>query len=470
MSLSRLWVFLAVALPALAALIAPMSTVDLTYHLRAGGEILAAGQTPTLDDWTFTAGGTAWVDQQWGAQVVFALVERLGGWTGIVVLRAALTGLVFACLYLVSRRNGLDARTSGLLSLLAFLVAAPAMAMRPQLLGMACFGLVLLLVAGRRAHPRGLCLAPIVIAVWANLHGSFFLGPAVLGLAWLEDIHDRVPSPHRTLALAVAGALAACLTPFGPLVWAYAASLSTNPEVTARITEWQPTSLRTAPGILFFGSLLAVALLIARRGRQVPWPALIALAAFAVLGIYAERGVAWWPLAAVATIAGARLLPSWREPAAGSPSMRRLNVVVAGALLLAGIAALPVWRPIDPGTGVPAGVLTDAPPKLTAELRTVGTAGDHVFNPQRWGSWFEYAIPDRLVAVDSRIELFPPEIWRDYEQVAAGLAGWQTKLDDWGVATVVVDVQDTAFAARLVEDGWRETHRDEDGLLFRRGD
>ena len=34
-----------------------------------------------------------------------------------------------------------------------------------------------------------------------------------------------------------------------------------NPLVTARISEWQPTSVGSVPGLLFFGSALAVVLL-----------------------------------------------------------------------------------------------------------------------------------------------------------------------------------------------------------------
>ena len=70
MSLGALWTFLAISLPMLAALLAPMSTVDLTYHLRAGAEMAASGSIPTVDTWTFTAAGEPWFDQQWGAQVI----------------------------------------------------------------------------------------------------------------------------------------------------------------------------------------------------------------------------------------------------------------------------------------------------------------------------------------------------------------------------------------------------------------
>ena len=237
MTLPRLWAFLAIALPTLAALIAAMSSVDLTYHLRAGAQILAGDGIPAVDTWTFTAAGLPWFDQQWGAQVVLSAAYQMAGWTGLVILRAGLVALIFGCLFEIGRRHGLGLRLAAWLALAAFVVSAPALALRPQLGGMALFAVTLLLVTDRRAHPARLWVIPVLVAVWANVHGSFFLGPLVLVLAWLADVHDRIERPHRTLLIAVVSGLAACLTPFGPAVWAYAVGLSVNPEVTARITE-----------------------------------------------------------------------------------------------------------------------------------------------------------------------------------------------------------------------------------------
>ena len=114
---------------------------------------------------------------------------------------------------------------------------------------------LLLLVTERRAHPRLLWAIPPLVLVWANVHGSFFLAPLVLGLAWLEDLDDHAPHPHRTLLVAIVSALAACVTPFGPAVWIYAAGLTTNSAVTNDIAEWQATSIRTFPGLIFFASV-----------------------------------------------------------------------------------------------------------------------------------------------------------------------------------------------------------------------
>src|SRR4029078_4210265 len=96
MSFARLWPLLAILLPALAALIANLSSVDLAYHLRAGGDILNRAGIPRADALTFTALGQPWLDQQWGAQVILATVYRLAGWTGLVLLRAVLGGLLAA--------------------------------------------------------------------------------------------------------------------------------------------------------------------------------------------------------------------------------------------------------------------------------------------------------------------------------------------------------------------------------------
>ena len=108
MSFSRLWAFLAIGLPVLAAVIAPFPSVDLAYHLRAGGDILDTRALPAVDTYTFTVAGQPWLDQQWLAQIVMAAAYRLGSWTGLVVLRSLLVGTAFGLLFDVCRRRFVD--------------------------------------------------------------------------------------------------------------------------------------------------------------------------------------------------------------------------------------------------------------------------------------------------------------------------------------------------------------------------
>jgi hypothetical protein len=467
-TLPRLWAFLAVGLPVLATLIANLSAVDLAYHLRAGAMTLDTGQIPTVDTFTFTAPGASWLNQQWGAQVILAAVYKLAGWTGLTLLRAALVGLIFGCLFEACRRRGLDLRRAAWLTLAAFIVTAVALALRPQLLGMALLAVTLLLVSDRRAHPRRVWAVPLIVLVWANIHGSFFLGPVVLGLAWLEDVHERVPGRHRLLGLAAAAALAALVNPFGAGVWAYAIGLSTNSFVTSRISEWQPTTLRTIPGMLFFGSVALVAVLLARRGRATPWPTLAWLAFFAAIGAYAIRGVAWWPLGAALAVAGllaaaARETPARERRERSSP----INVVLAGMIGVVCVVLVPVWRPIDSRLGAPAGVVGDAPGGITEALRAAVQPGDRILNPQPWGSWFELALPGATIALDSRIEVFPAQVWDDYDTVHDGTDGWQEVLARWAPTWIVATDDEDAFVERLKAAGWAVTFEDDDGTILR---
>jgi hypothetical protein len=467
-SLRHLWAFLAAALPVLAALLAALPATDLTYHLRAGNEILATGRIPTVDSWTFTVAGEPWFDQQWGAQVLLEATSATTGWTGLAVLRAALVGVVFAMVYLLCARQGIDARRSALLSLGAFVVAAPALALRPQLLAMALFAVTLLLVAERHRHPRCLWAVPVVAILWANVHGSFFLAPAVLGLAWLADLEARRDEAHRALIVGVATALACCITPFGPWVWAYAISLGVNPDVTRRISEWQPTTIRDVQGILFYASAALVAGFLARRARRTPWSTLLWLGFFFVIGAYAVRGIAWWPIAAVAAVAPLlEFAPAERGERVEPRMLRIVNGGVAAAIIVAGIALLPIWRPVDPGSGVPSRTLSYAPQGITEALKQDAGSSDRLFNPQPWGSWFEYAVPDVPLAIDSRLELFPTKVWDDYERVLAGAEGWETILDEWGVTIAVVEASNAALVDRLTAADWEVVHTDEEGSVLR---
>jgi hypothetical protein len=154
----------------------------------------------------------------------------------------------------------------------------------------------------------------------------------------------------------------------------------------------------------------------------------------------------------------------------GTPLMRKLNVVVAGLLVVVAVALLPVWRPLDPGLQAPSGVVGFAPSGITAKLREIARPDDRLFNPQEFGAWFEFALPDLPVALDSRIEVFPPEVWDDYQGVTDGVDGWQERLASWGVSIVVTLDGDDDFDARLRAAGWREAYRDDDGAIYVQAD
>ena len=120
------------------------------------------------------------------------------------------------------------------------------------------------------------------------------------------------------------------------------------------------------------------------------------------------------------------------------------------------MVALPWWRPPDPLAGRQ-GLLAYAPSGLAQAVAGL-PAGARVVTPQTWGSWFEWAAPDARYFIDSRFELFPAEVWADYETLrGTDAAAAAEVLDRWQVDVVVVPAG--AAPPHGDVDAARERHR-----------
>jgi hypothetical protein len=303
-----------------------------------------------------------------------------------------------------------------------------------------------------------------VVALWANLHGSFVLGPLLIGLAWLDDATSRRPGARATLAVGLTATLATFFSPFGFGVWTYVRDVATDPLVTKFVEEWRRPTLGTVTGVLFFSSVVVVAVFLIRR-RRVPWITLVRLAVFFVIGLSALRSHVWWGLLLPVEIA--RLLAEPAPPRADPVS--RLNTAIVAMVVLAAAAGFVRWLPYS-GPDEPGRLLVHAPAGVTAAAAGLLEPGEPFFNTQEWGSWFELALPENPVSVDSRFELIPVERWYQYLSISAGRPGWQELLDEWGVRVAVLSREQQAPLIRQMREdpGWRLTYEDTDGLVFAR--
>jgi hypothetical protein len=483
----ELWACLAVLLPILGALLATISTVDLAYHLRAGAIVLDSQALPSPDSLTFTAGGLAWLDQQWLGQAVFASISRIGGWALLAVVRAGLVGLTAWFVYRGCRSAGAGIRVAAWLTLAGFAVGLVALGLRPQLLGMVLFAATLAILAGRRQQPRLVWAIPVIVLVWANVHGSFFLGPIAVAIAGLEDLMAQRPDARRILLIALLSAGATLINPFGPGVWVYAAGIAADPTIRRLITEWQPTSPLSFAGAMFYGSIVGTVVLLAvavRRGATGPgaairfvghtWPTLLWLVGLGAIGAFAERGVAWWSIGApigVAGLLGAAAEGTVLARPEREPARSLIGTAIVALMIVTIIALVPIWRPGSALFG-PAGLLTDAPPGLTAAVLAEARPDDRIWNAQRWGSWLEFAVPSAPVAVDSRIELIPADAWADHLALSAGSPDWASILDRRGVTMVVTSATEQRALIPLLRASaaWRQLATDADGSVFVRAD
>jgi hypothetical protein len=450
------WASIAILLPTAVALVGTLSAVDLAYHVRLGDQMLRTGRLVRVDDMTFSVPGEPWLDLQWGAQIVLAATHRLGEWTALATLRGGLIAATLGLVFMACRRRGASSRVASFLTVGAFVLAAPGLEMRPQLLAVPLFAATVLILTVRRSRPGLLWLIPALTVAWANLHGSFPLSLLLVGLAIVED-RGEPAAVRRLLAVGGLAALGTFVTPFGPSTWTYLVQLSTHPVVREAVSEWAPMSLDGYPGYVFFLSVLGVGAVIGRRGKATSLVDLLTLGSFFVIALPAIRGMLWWGLAMPVVLAG------WFEARSTEDERRGAveSLIVLASVLLV-VAALPLWRFGDESSQVE-GLLREAPqPAVVAAVQTL-PPGSRVAVDQPWASWFEYAAPDLKVFVDPRIELFPEDVWDDYAQLRIGGYRWREALDRWDVDAVVLDTTAWPLDAAIREDpAWRPVH-DEDG-------
>jgi hypothetical protein len=462
LSVPRLWLVVVLGAIAVMELAQLPSAVDLAYHVKAGELMVAERALLRTDVFAWTTAGRPWLDQNWGAQVVLYGIWRLGGFPLLTVVNALCTVVAWGLVAAACRRWTANLRLIAGAILVGYLAAAAAFSARPQMFSLLLFAAELWLLEAARTRPRVALVIPLLMPLWANLHGAFVVGVGLLAIEAMAAVwrRDR-PTAARYLLVAAASIAGLLVNPWGVRVLGYAVSFPANRAVTAVVSEWGPATLRQPAGIMVLAALgvLVVALVRAPAPGRVP-EQLLRMALLAALGLWAVRAGAWFGLALpVALCAFARQ----QRP---SPAGRDRGVPVVHGLVLAALAvALVTASPPVARELLGARPELDAAPVAAAGWLAAHPQPGRMFNYQPWGSYLEFRLGPRVqVAFDSRIELPPADRWGRYHAVLTGRWDAERLLEGWGVDHVVTSQRRTpALIGLLTASGrWR--------LAFSRGD
>lgn len=250
---------------------------DLLWHLEYGKRIIETRGIPQTDWLSWTFEGTNYQVTQWLGQVVLAGAHIVGGSTLLNLVLASTLSLIFGLSWLTAR---LYLKSSFLALLVALLTCHQVFAVnaRPQVFGFAMFAALVWLLAvwfEQKKRWALLCI-PVVLMLWANLHGSFIVGvlyiAALGGGAWMASFYTsgwNFPASvklHFALAVSAFTAIFATLiNPYGYEAYLYVLSISQLETTTSGlITEWRATSMSTmnGPSFILISLLSFVAMLL----------------------------------------------------------------------------------------------------------------------------------------------------------------------------------------------------------------
>jgi len=287
----RLIVRLSFAFVVAAVLIPAVPDVDLWGHTLFGGDIVHSRAIPAADSYAFTS-DLPWVNHEWLSEVCMYAAYALGGGSGLVALRLVLLGTLLWTSWRTLRREGVSGESALVIAMVLALVTYPrTQHVRPQLFSLTMFAVLLstLMDFDRTRGVTRLISIPLLMLLWANLHGGFILGFVPVGIwAVLYALDQDAPVEVRlapAIAL-VAAVVATLINPYGVGLWKFLwRTVSMN---RRDIDEWW-SILSAERALLVLWSTTALIAIAGVRwhGRPLRWPrtglvAVLALASFRV--------------------------------------------------------------------------------------------------------------------------------------------------------------------------------------------
>ncbi len=195
--LARGGLMLAVLLPVACLALGGISSPDVWWHLAAGEWMLANGEIPRLDPFTWGSRGAEWLDLHWLFQLALLGVERVAGLGGVVIARAALVTTTLGLLLFRFGRGGALPVVAVCVLLLAVSSNHRWLA-RPDVVSHLLVVVYLVLLVDSRA-PSVWWLAPLQL-LWVNVQGTFVLGIVMTGGFLAGELLLHVPALARLLA------------------------------------------------------------------------------------------------------------------------------------------------------------------------------------------------------------------------------------------------------------------------------
>jgi hypothetical protein len=459
---------------------------DLWHHLARGRVLVEEGTLLDADRFTFTVAGRPFRDVNWLWQGGFYLFYRAGGLPLVQTANAAVLALTMGLLFALARRRcGSPAVACGV-CVAAFLGLWPLLIIRPQTLSLLLFVVLMGVLDAARDRPRWLLAPPLVMALWANVHGGFPVGLVLVAahaLAAGADAlaHGEANAPRWPvrcgraclpwLLCLAASAGATLANPYGWHVYEYV-GLTSGTASARHIDEWLPPGLDSLTGKVFAAWLVAALVLAATRGGRPGLRDTIVACCFLPAACGSVRMVAWWLLASAPVLA-ASVASAWPRLRAADANDDRPSAsagLVCLALAAVAVLNLPSLETYNPALRLPGrGHRTETDLQACADY-VAGRGGGRVFSRFAWGEYLGWALaPAGTVFMDGRIEIFPDEVWNQYAAVTRGRADWEEILDGYGVNWLILDVsgyhgQLLPFVAR--SGRWEEVFRQGDACVF----
>jgi hypothetical protein len=478
-------VFFAAIFAAAIALGPQMMNVDgdLGRHLTLGDYILDARVIPTEDVFSFSKLGDPLTPHEWLADVIFSLSYRMAGLDGVVWLTAFVLAVSFWLIY----RHSVSLSNMSVLALIGGILGAFAGSLhwltRPHIFTILFTAIwTIELEKVRIGLRKSWIIFPILMVIWANLHGAFIAGLVIWGLVLFGELMEKRRDWNQLRALiwiGPASILASIFNPDGLGIWKTGLGFLGNQYLVSHTAEYLPPDFQNPafwPFLLVLG--LSILLLGLNQGRM-KFAHIFLLGSWTVMALYSARNIPLYIVVAMPILCelGARTLKDSRDLGIAARFLNfqdRLSFTergikggfIASLIVIFSLVLLVNGYRLDfRNTGNE--FSREVFPVQAVDWMKENPVTGNGFNHFPWGGYLLYRLwPDQLVFIDGQTDFYGEELTREYERVITMQPGWQEILVKHEISWVLVP-GDTPLASYLGDQAnWDTSYSDQTAKLF----
>jgi hypothetical protein len=449
---------------------------DLPRHLLTGKFILETKTIPTTEPFAYPYQGKPYVSHEWLTDIIFYLIYKFIGLTGIVILSALLLATTFYTLYAyTSFRFNLHFTT---LFLVLWGAAATSLnwITRPHLISMLFLVLWLIwLDKLRRGEKIGLWRFPLLMLFWSNMHGEFiagFLAMTACIAGWIWDYLFAEESAQKDTGLklllaTVLSFLASLINPAGLGPWKTLLGFVNNSYLMSRMYEANPPDFSQPEFMVLLGLLAFSIFLLAINKQKVPTSWAFLLAGFSAMSLIAGRNIHLYGIVAAFVLPEAVNMPKksgllTHLENSISGIEKNLKGIFWPVMTTLACFLLVTREPVRNIYNFDAQMF---PLQATDWIATHPQSG-RLFNDLNWGGYLALHLwPDQLVFVDSMADT-TGELTMEYENVITLSPTWKEILTNYQVEWTVIQTS-SLLATELKKEGWTTLYKDKTAIILR---
>lgn len=467
-----------------------ISDPDVFWHLATGRWIWRWRQIPKVDPFSWTAPGRKWIAHEWLTEAIWHPIYVAFGWAGLILASTLTILLSFAVVHRTAHRLGASQGTATFAVALGAGSTVHTWGTRPQMFSLLFTAIYLSMAARSELSTRRFVMTTsVLMLLWANMHGGYMFGIAVLGALAVGTILDelyRGPQPRtrwkrlhkssRVQKYSIATILAILVSAINPngihgLIYPFT-YLGDNAS-TRYIVEWFAPSF-SDPQYWPFGLGLALLAFVLVHSRKIfPTSTYLICIPLAALGVQSVRNIGQFAIVSAPWIAvGLTTLFARRKAeavastasvptAADQKAKAVIHTVAAGASVI----AWSILAAANLGTAANEAAIAKEYPVAAAKALTTAPGGQ-LFNQYGWGGYLTLRTPQYKVFVDGRPDMYGDAFMDRYMDTWRMKQGWQQRLEEDGVDQVLVEPSSALGEALAKDPKWKIHYQDDLAVLY----